>query len=98
MRRLVVAARIGSRGLTAAIDPSRVVWMKPTLIAAEPARHGKPAAQLIPLDAGDVASIREAIDTVATIRKHLCRNGVTLAGMLDNGGTARDLAHANHKY
>ena len=61
-------------------------------------RHGKPVAQLIPFDEGDVASIREAIDTVATIRKRLRKNGVTLAGMLDEGDTARDLAHAGHKY
>lgn len=61
-------------------------------------RHGKPVAQLIPFEGGDVESVREAIDTVASIRARLGKKGVTLAGILDDSETARDLAHAGHRY
>lgn len=61
-------------------------------------RHGRPVAQLIPFESGDIASIREAIETVASIRKQLSRKGVTLAGILGDSETARDLAHAGHRY
>ena len=61
-------------------------------------RHGKPVAQLIPFEAGDVAAVREAIGNVAVVRARLARKGVTLATVLQSGETARGLAHANHRY
>lgn len=61
-------------------------------------RHGKPVAQLIPFEAGSAESVRAAIDSVATIRRQLSRSGVTLADILEPGETARELAHAGHRY
>lgn len=61
-------------------------------------RHGKPVAQLIPFEEGDEASIRQAIDRVASIRAKLARQGVTLARVLDEGETLRGLTHAGHRY
>ena len=61
-------------------------------------RHGRPVAQLIPFEAGSAESVRRAIDSVAAIRRKLGRAGVTLAGILEADETARDLAHAGHRY
>jgi hypothetical protein len=55
-------------------------------------------AQLIPFEEGDEASIRQAIDRVASIRAKLARQGVTLTGVLDEGETLRGLTHAGHRY
>ena len=61
-------------------------------------RHGKPVAQLIPFEEGDEATIRHAIDKVEAIRTRLARQGVTLASALAPGETAREMAHAGHRY
>ena len=61
-------------------------------------RHGKPVAQLIPFEGGDVASVHRAIGKVAAIRGNLARKGVTLAAVLEDKETARGLAHAGHRY
>ena len=61
-------------------------------------RHGKPVAQLIPFETGTAESVRAAIASVAAIRRKLKRSGVTLADILEPGETARELAHAGHRY
>ena len=61
-------------------------------------RHGKPVAQLIPFEQGDEAAVRHAIDKVEAIRARLARQGVTLASVLAPGESARQLAHAGHRY
>lgn len=61
-------------------------------------RHGRPIAQLIPFEGGDVASVHQAVETVASIRARLGRKGVTLAGILGESETTRDLAHLGHRY
>ena len=61
-------------------------------------RHGKPVAQLIPFEGGDIASVHQAIGKVAAIRGTLARKGVTLAAVLEDKETARGLAHASHRY
>lgn len=61
-------------------------------------RHGKPVAQLVPFEAGDAASVRAAIERVAAIRSKLARQGVSLGGVLEAGESARELAHADHRY
>ena len=61
-------------------------------------RHGKPVAQLVPFEAGDAASVRAAIERVAAIRSKLARQGVSLGGVLEAGESARELAHAGHRY
>lgn len=121
---VALAARIffGNR-LTHGSDQSRLVGMKPTLIAAEPVsaydaktnlskllkrtaqgqrfvitKHGKPVAQLIPFIEGDKAAMRLTIDKVASIRAGLASQGVTLTGILEEGESARELTHANHRY
>ena len=61
-------------------------------------RHGKPVAQLVPFEEGDAASVRAAIERVAAIRSKLARQGVSLGGVLEAGESARELAHADHRY
>ena len=61
-------------------------------------RHGKPVAQLVPFEEGDAASVRAAIERVAAIRSKLARQGVSLGGVLEAGESARELAHAGHRY
>ena len=61
-------------------------------------RHGKPVAQLIPFEPADEAAVRSAIDAVAAIRSRLSRRGARLSAVLDTGESARDLAHAEHRY
>ncbi len=61
-------------------------------------RHGKPVAQLIPFEGGDLASVHQAIGKVAAIRSSLERKGVTLAAVLEGNETPRGLAHAGHRY
>ena len=61
-------------------------------------RHGKPVAQLVPFEEGDAASVRAAIERVAAIRSKLARQGVSLASVLEAGESARELAHADHRY
>jgi prevent-host-death family protein len=61
-------------------------------------RHGKPVAQLIPFEGGDSASIHQAVQEVASLRAGLARQGITLASVLETDETARDLAHASHRY
>jgi prevent-host-death family protein len=61
-------------------------------------RHGKPVAQLVPFEEGDAASVRAAIERVAAIRSKLARQGVSLGSVLETGESARELAHAGHRY
>ena len=61
-------------------------------------RHGKPVAQLVPFEEGDAASVRAAVERVAAIRSKLARQGVSLGGVLEAGESARELAHAGHRY
>ena len=61
-------------------------------------RHGKPVAQLIPFEQGNEAAVQQAIDKVDAIRTRLAQQGVTLSSVLARDETARDLAHAGHRY
>jgi prevent-host-death family protein len=61
-------------------------------------RHGKPVAQLIPLEEGDDTSITQLLDRVDRTRARLARQGVTLSSLLAPGERVRDLAHCGHRY
>ncbi len=61
-------------------------------------RHGKPVAQLIPCEENDDAALERTLADGAAIRARLARKGVRLADLLERGESARDLAHAGHRY
>ena len=61
-------------------------------------RHGRPVAQLIPFEAGNEASLAQALDRVDRTRARLARQGVTLSGALFGGESVRDLTHSGHRY
>lgn len=61
-------------------------------------RHGKPVAQLIPWVEDDAAALSEALARGASIRERLAKKGLRLADVLEPGESARDLAHAGHRY
>ncbi|MDT3678955.1 MAG: type II toxin-antitoxin system prevent-host-death family antitoxin [Burkholderiaceae bacterium] len=61
-------------------------------------RHGKPVAQLIPFEQGDEALVAQTVDRVHKIRSRLARQGVTLSSVLKDDESARELAHAGHRY
>jgi len=109
--------------LTGISDQSRLVFIKSTLVAAEPVsaydakthlpsllertargerfvitRHGKPVAQLIPFEQVDEALVVQTVDRVRKIRSRLARQGVTLSSLLKDDESARELAHAGHRY
>lgn len=61
-------------------------------------RHGKPVAQLSPIEAGDDATDRETMARVTALHEQLEQRGVSLADVLDRGESARDLAHTVHRF
>lgn len=61
-------------------------------------RHGKPVAQLIPFEQVDEALVARTIDRVHKVRARLARQGVTLSSVLKDDESARELAHAGHRY
>lgn len=61
-------------------------------------RHGKPVAQLVPMEAHDEAGVALAMERVARVRAGLQRRGVRLADVLEPGETMRALAHRGHRY
>ncbi len=60
-------------------------------------KHGRPVAELIPVAARDVDSIRQAIADVRDIRRRLARRGIRLKSLLRSGESLRDLAHEGHR-
>lgn len=54
-------------------------------------RHGKPVAQLIPLDAAPVEVIQVGLDAAAALRLRLKKRGAQLNDVLE-------LSHDGHRY
>ncbi len=61
-------------------------------------RHGKPVARLIPIDRSDDEAVAIALDRVRVIRARLARQRVSLASVLGEGESARQLTHGGHRY
>jgi prevent-host-death family protein len=61
-------------------------------------RHGRPVAQLIPVESGPREGVQQALKRVATLRGTLARGGVTLADVCNDEASARRLAHVGHRY
>lgn len=61
-------------------------------------RHGRPVAQLVPFVENDADSVLRLLERGAALRSELAREGLTLDGILQKDETARDLAHAGHRY
>lgn len=61
-------------------------------------RHGKPVAQLIPVEAHDEAQIALVMERVARQRASLARRGTRLSDVLEPGETVRAMTHAGHRY
>lgn len=61
-------------------------------------RHGKPVARLIPIDRSDDEAVAIALDRVRAIRARLARQRVSLASVLGEGESARQLTHGGHRY
>ena len=61
-------------------------------------RHGKPVAQLIPIDSSNKHQSEQAARGIAAIRKKLENRGITLGSVLKANEVLRDLTHSQHKY
>jgi prevent-host-death family protein len=61
-------------------------------------RHGRPVAQLVPIEADSGGEVALAMERVARIRAGLERKGVRLSDVLEPGETVRELAHRGHRY
>ena len=61
-------------------------------------RHGRPVAQLIPVESGPREGVQQAVARVATLRRALARKGVTLVAVCEHEMSARQLAHVRHRY
>lgn len=61
-------------------------------------KHGRPVAELVPIERRDPQRIRKAIAQVRSFRTKLSRRGVSLRGVLQKGESLRDLAHEGHRF
>lgn len=61
-------------------------------------RHGKPVAQLVPVETDGEGEVALAMERVARIRAGLQRRGVRLADVLEPCETVRAFAHRGHRY
>jgi prevent-host-death family protein len=60
-------------------------------------KHGRPVAELAPVDAADVAPVRQSLAAIRRVRKSLARRGVTTSNILRRGESLRDLASEGHR-
>lgn len=61
-------------------------------------KHGRPVAELVPVNRPDSATVRRAVDAARTFRRQLADKGATLGTLLQPGESLRDLAHEGHRY
>lgn len=61
-------------------------------------KHGRPVAELVPVERRDPQRIRKAIAQMRALRAKLSRRGLTLKRVLQKGETARELAHEGHRF
>lgn len=61
-------------------------------------RHGKPVAELVPVQKRDEEQIRRTLDRIRAHREELRQQGITLQSILEPGETLRELAHRGHRY
>ena len=61
-------------------------------------RHGKPVAELVPVSARSVETIKRAIADLRRVRQQLKKRGVSLESVLRDGESLRDLAKRGHRY
>lgn len=60
-------------------------------------RHGRPVAQLIPIEPGDAPAALRAAARGAVLRSKLARRGVRLESLLAPGEALASLTHAGHR-
>ena len=60
-------------------------------------RHGRAVAELAPVGQKSESDVRRAIKDLRSLRDELARRGVRLADLLQEGESARDLAHKEHR-
>ena len=61
-------------------------------------KHGRPVAELVPVNRPDAATVRRAIEGIRAFRRQLAGKGVTLDELRGPGASVRDLAHEGHRY
>jgi prevent-host-death family protein len=64
-------------------------------------RHGRPVAQIGPIEEFDATAMQNALKAVSTLRKRLHAKGVTLSHVLPepiNERRVSDLTHDGHRY
>jgi len=61
-------------------------------------KHGRPIAELVPFGGHNVERIREALDTIRTVRRALARRKIRLKDVLGRSESLRELAHKGHRY
>ena len=61
-------------------------------------KHGRPIAELVPFGGLNVERIREALDTIRTVRRALSRRKIRLEDVLGESESLRELAHKGHRY
>jgi prevent-host-death family protein len=60
-------------------------------------KHGRPVAQLAPVDSSSSKPVRQALADIRQVRKSLARRGVTTSSILRRGESLRDLAREGHR-
>jgi prevent-host-death family protein len=61
-------------------------------------RHGRPVAELVPVTRRDADAVRKAVADLSALRSELEARGVRLRDILSENESARELAHAGHRY
>jgi len=61
-------------------------------------KYGRPIAELVPFGGHNVERIREALDTIRTVRRALSRRKIRLEDVLGESESLRELAHKGHRY
>ena len=61
-------------------------------------RHGRPIAQLVPIEERDTNRVHRALVGLRDMRKIFADRGINLKSVLRKGETVRDLTRKGHRY
>jgi prevent-host-death family protein len=61
-------------------------------------RHGRPVAELVPVNRREADAVRRAVDELGRLRGELARRDVRLSDLLQEGQRLRELAYEGHRY